>query len=85
MEMRRGGLKEKEDEEKKKRERGGEGRWALFTGVIVVFIKTVIQVNQISHKWQLINRLDQFFLSLGIWELEVEFISLLEAVLTHAA
>lgn len=69
----------------KKRERGGKRRWAFFTGVIVVFIKTVIQVNQISHKWQLINRLDQFFLSLGIWELEVEFISLLEAVLTHAA
>lgn len=83
MERERGGLKEKEDEERKER----RGRKVLFRGVTVIFSfsKTVFLVNLISHKWHFINRLDQFFLSLGIWELEVGFISLLKAVLTHAA
>lgn len=83
MERGRGGLKEKEDDERKER----KGRKVLFSGLMVIlsFVKTVFQVNQISHKWKLINTLAKFLLSLEIWELDVEFISLLEAVLTHAA
>lgn len=48
VERGRGGLKEKEDEEIIER----RGRKVLFRGVMVIlsFIKTVFQVNQISHK-----------------------------------
>lgn len=48
MERGRGGLKEKEDDERKER----KGRKVLFSGVMVIlsFVKTLFQVNQISHK-----------------------------------
>lgn len=38
-----------------------------------------------ANKWQMINRLNKLLLNAGIWELEVGFISLLEAIFTHAA
>ena len=73
--------------------RGGEGEGERLTlpnshASNSSFIKTKSLKSTKSptaNKWQMINRLNKFLLNAGIWELEVGFISLLEAIFTHAA
>ena len=73
--------------------RGGEGEGERLTlpnnhASNSSFIKTKSLKSTKSptaNKWQMINRLNKFLLNAGIWELEVGFISLLEAIFKHAA